>query len=145
MFFFNGVKVLIHVFLASHHGLFGKTKRSNESFTIFRKFTLKIYVTQIAPNVRNIFFFLTFPPLELGGHFSIFLVHHGRSIGSRMYHLGWFHPRLTATDRFLYGFAWRRFVKDCEEVYKTSGKRILRRGCEVEVGNKEIFELKMHW
>jgi len=32
---------------------------------------------------------------------------------------------LTATDRFLYGFAWRRFVKDCEEVYKTSGKRIL--------------------
>ena len=42
---------------------------------------------------------------------------------------GWIcDPRLTATDRFLYGFAWRRFVKDCEEVYKTSGKRILRLG-----------------
>lgn len=54
-------------------------------------------------------------------------------------------PRLTATDRFLYGFAWRRFVKDCEEVYKTSGKRILRRGedrsgrCGKLKGNRRSF------
>lgn len=57
-------------------------------------------------------------------------------------------PRLTATDRFLYGFAWRRFVKDCEEVYKTSGKRILRRGFwDEDVGKLgswrgNLFELK---
>ena len=36
--------------------------------------------------------------------------------------------RLTATDRFLYGFAWRRFLRECEEVHKHSGKRILRHG-----------------
>lgn len=37
-------------------------------------------------------------------------------------------PRLTATDRFLYDFAWRRFVRDCDMVFQQSGKQILRLG-----------------
>eukprot|EP00913_Durusdinium_trenchii_P033193 g31075.t1 len=32
---------------------------------------------------------------------------------------------LTATDRFLYDFAWRRFVRDCDMVFQQSGKQIL--------------------
>ncbi|CAK9090855.1 Uncharacterized protein SCF082_LOCUS42839 [Durusdinium trenchii] len=35
---------------------------------------------------------------------------------------------LTATDRFLYDFAWRRFVRDCDMVFQQSGKQILRLG-----------------